>query len=146
MVGDLRSKTIQHIYLGIDSFNLLFTFCPKWSRKEKAMCMWILCCVHISWWQSKFVEYLHWDIPYYTIWGSALFLRGKHIWMIKHINGIIGNLLGTIKNVGYRCMQGFYIRNMSRNTYGEDFSRNQGVPVSIETITKVQSGWSRLSC
>lgn len=66
--------------------------------------------------------------------------------MIKHINGIIGNLLGTIKNVGYRCMQGFYIRNMSRNTYGEDFSRNQGVPVSIETITKVQSGWSRLSC
>ena len=40
----------------------------------------------------------------------------------------------------------FSSENMSRNTYGEDCSRNQEVPVSIETITKSQPGWSRPSC
>lgn len=39
--------------------------------------------------------------------------------------------------------KGSYIRNMSRNIYGEDCNRNQEVSVWTKTITKSQPGWPR---
>lgn len=39
-----------------------------------------------------------------------------------------------------------YIRNVTRNTYGEDCNRNQEVPVWTKTVMKSQPGWPRSSC